>query len=93
MEAVDELSDEFLRGYHTRAAEELRRLPATRRPWVTIVIAVIIALAILGSAFLYVGEKHRALCIRDGFVGCSMLPWSGNPTSGWGSGSTVDPFR
>lgn len=83
------VSDEFLRGYYARAAEELQRQPPGRRSWVTITVAVIVALAILGAAFLYVGEKHRALCLRDGYDGCSMLPWSGQPASGWGGTSGV----
>lgn len=80
-----DISDEFLRGYHARGAELLGQ---KRQPRIApiIVAALILAVAILGATFLYVGEKHRALCIRDGYVGCSMLPWSGHPSNGWGFG-------
>jgi hypothetical protein len=83
MEAA-EPSDEYLRGYYARDAE-LRAQASRARIAPVIVAAIILAVAILGATFIYVGEKHRALCIRDGYVGCSMLPWSGHP-SGWSIG-------
>ena len=92
MEIPDtDLSDEFLRGYHARGTELLgQKRPPRIAP--IIIAALILAVAILGATFLYVGEKHRALCIQDGYVGCSMLPWSGHPSQsgGWG-GSAVIP--
>jgi hypothetical protein len=91
IEIPDEnLSDEFLRGYHARDAQLLGQKRRARIAPI-IVAALILAIAILGATFLYVGEKHRALCIRDSYAGCSMLPWSGQPTpsSGWGGSAAV----
>jgi hypothetical protein len=88
MEGPDvDLTGEFLRGYYARDAELLGQKRRARVAPI-IVAALILAVAILGATFLYVGEKHRALCIRDGYAGCSMLPWSGQPSvsSGWGGG-------
>jgi hypothetical protein len=85
VEIPDNPSDEFLRGYYVRNAELLGHT-RPRRIAPIIVAALILAVAILGASFLYVGEKHRALCLQDGYVGCSMLPWSGHPSSSgtWG---------
>jgi hypothetical protein len=43
--------------------------------WILVTLSVLLVIFALG--FLYIGSTHRDRCIRDGNVGCSLLPWSG----------------
>lgn len=44
---------------------------------------IILTILVVVSAltFLYIGSTHRDRCIKAQNVGCTILPWSGHPTS------------
>ena len=56
-------------------------------------LATLVVIFALGFplGFLYIGSAHRDRCIKDGNVGCSMLPWSGHSNGGWGTQGVTIP--
>jgi hypothetical protein len=52
-----------------------------RGVWLLVIACVVVV------ALWRVGEAHKQTCIREGKLGCSILPWSGNaPGAGVGTG-------
>ena len=48
---------------------------------IRLAVAAALALTVAALGFLYVGTTQTDRCMKAGFDGCTMLPWSGSGLS------------